>query len=249
MVLYHDSDRIIQNPNPYFENPDNDFGSGFYLADDYEVSAEWACKDYNNADNIVNEYELDWSGLRVLDFLDGSHNLLQWLGTLLENRELYKLEASMIKPRNFMIDNYGYGNLKDEYDVVVGWRCDDSYFNVSQIFLANNCDIQGLRYAMSRGNMREQIVLVSPQAFSQLYFTGYQDVAYDRDNLRKRWRARQKTAKDEISSITLQHPDETVRMLMWNWDVYNNSNDPNEVARALSYIEEYHDKSSICRKY
>ena len=60
MILYHGSGKVVDNPNPHFKNPNNDFGSGFYLGDDYQISAEWACLKRDNEDGkIVNKYDFD----------------------------------------------------------------------------------------------------------------------------------------------------------------------------------------------
>lgn len=249
VILYHGSDKIVNPPDPYYNNPDNDFGRGFYLADDYQVSAEWACMSPNWTNHIVNQYDFDWDGLRVLDFLDGTHSVLEWFGTMLIHRKLYKIEASMIPAYNFLRDTYGIWTLHDDYDVVVSWRADDSYFNISQVFLTNGCDVEGLKWAMSRGFMREQIVLVNPNAFANLSNPQYDDVGSGFYSFNRQWRDRQETAKREVNSLFVQDPEGTIAMLMAKYDIINTSNDFDEIEAARAWIQDYERRARIERTY
>lgn len=249
MILYHGSDHVVGDPDPHYNNPDNDFGQGFYLADDYQLAAEWACMSPNNKENIVNYYEFNWEGLKVLDFLDGTHTLMEWLGTMLIYRKIWRLPDNLKPAFNFLRDRYGYWNLHEDYDVVVSWRADDSYFNVSTTYLSNSCDIKGLKYVMSRGNMREQVVLVKPEAFENLSYCGYDDVSADFSYLNKNWRTRQDDAKRSVYSTPLGNPMESLSMLMSQYDIMENSTDIDEVAAAKAWIEDYHEKSTIQRRY
>ncbi|MBQ6222447.1 MAG: DUF3990 domain-containing protein [Solobacterium sp.] len=63
MKLYHTSNVEIRVPDIYRGRKNADFGQGFYLSLDWEFSCRWAGKD-----NIVNEYELDETGLTIHRF-------------------------------------------------------------------------------------------------------------------------------------------------------------------------------------
>lgn len=53
---------------------------------------------------------------------------------------------------NFLIDITGY-------DVIIGYRADDSYFSFARAFINNEISLTQLSYAMKLGKLGEQIVL------------------------------------------------------------------------------------------
>ena len=55
-----------------------------------------------------------------------------------------------------------------EYDLIIGYRADDSYFRFAEDFLNNSISVEKLERAMYLGKLREQIVLKSEKAFEQL---------------------------------------------------------------------------------
>ena len=61
MILYHTSMTEIPVPDIRRGRKNADFGQGFYLTPDEDFSYRWAWKDA-----VVNRYELDLTGLRVL---------------------------------------------------------------------------------------------------------------------------------------------------------------------------------------
>lgn len=79
MILYHTSDREIQRPDIHIGRKNADFGWGFYLTPDREFTWRWAGK---NA--VVNEYELDESGLEFFRFSRGD----AWFRYIYNNRRL-----------------------------------------------------------------------------------------------------------------------------------------------------------------
>ena len=58
-----------------------------------------------------------------------------------------------------------------EYDVIIGYRADDSYFSFAQDFVANVISLRQLDEAMHLGKLGEQIVLKSKKAFDRITFT------------------------------------------------------------------------------
>ena len=63
MILYHISDREIQQPDIHAGRKNADFGQGFYLTPDREFTYRWARRDA-----VVNMYELDEAGLDIRRF-------------------------------------------------------------------------------------------------------------------------------------------------------------------------------------
>lgn len=69
------------------------------------------------------------------------------------------------------------GNSKAyAFDIVTGYRADDSYFDYAESFLNNAISVEQLAAAMKLGKLGEQIVLKSQFAFSRIRFEGF-DVA------------------------------------------------------------------------
>ena len=62
------------------------------------------------------------------------------------------------------------------YDLITGYRADDSYFDYAESFLNNGISVEQLARAMQLGKLGEQIVLKSKFAFSRIQFEGF-DVA------------------------------------------------------------------------
>ena len=61
-----------------------------------------------------------------------------------------------------------------DYDLIKGYRADDSYFSFAQAFLSNQISYLQLQKAMKLGKLGEQIVLKSQKAFNQLEFKNYE---------------------------------------------------------------------------
>ena len=67
--------------------------------------------------------------------------------------------------KNFSLDVSGY-------DVIIGYRADDSYFSFTRAFLANEISLEQLSHAMALGGLGEQVVLRSRKAFDSIAFEG-----------------------------------------------------------------------------
>lgn len=61
-----------------------------------------------------------------------------------------------------------------QYDLIKGYRADDSYFAFARAFINNQINISDLEKAMRLGKLGEQIVIKSQKAFAQLKFLGYE---------------------------------------------------------------------------
>ena len=66
-----------------------------------------------------------------------------------------------------------------EYDVIIGYRADDSYFSFAQDFINGTISFRQLNHAMYLGKLGQQFVLKSEKAFSKLQFCGYEIAAAD----------------------------------------------------------------------
>ncbi len=169
MLIYHGSENVITKPVFGAGNPKNDYGRGFYCTDDIELSKEWACK--RDSDGFCNCYELDIDGLKICN-LNDDYNLLNWLALLTKYRGYWQKSSIAEEAKNYLQENY----LVDisEFDVIIGYRADDSYFSFVQDFIMGTISLQKLSMAMKLGNLNDQIVLKSQRAFEQLTFMSYE---------------------------------------------------------------------------
>ena len=166
ITVYHGSPRIIQKPIFGAENPNNDYGLGFYCTERVELAKERACS--VETDGYANQYTLDLTNLSMLSLTNGDFHILNWLFVLLENRT-FRIRGDIAQQakayifENFAIDYKGY-------DIIKGYRADDSYFSFANAFLYFAISIAQLERAMVLGKLGEQIVLMSEKAFDSIAF-------------------------------------------------------------------------------
>ena len=165
MTLYHGSLLEIKNPQFGSGNPKTDYGLGFYCTQNIELAKEWGCSEEKNG--FANEYDLDLTDLRILD-LNTNHNILTWLAILLDNRTFELRRDIAEQGKKFILENF----LIDykSFDIIKGYRADDSYFSFARAFVSNGISLKQLGYVMHLGKLGEQVILKSEQAFSHLHF-------------------------------------------------------------------------------
>lgn len=71
-------------------------------------------------------------------------------------------------PKAYLMENFDI-DISD-YDVIKGYRADDSYFSFAEDFLSNAISVSHLSRAMRLGKLGIQYVLVSQKAFDALHF-------------------------------------------------------------------------------
>lgn len=168
--IYHGSANIVDKPISGSGKSYNDYGRGFYCTEHLELSKEWACSSGN--DGYANHYQLERTGLSVLNLNNPEYNILNWLTILLENRKFNVAPGLPQRAKDYLLENF-HVDYKN-YDVIVGYRADDSYFSFAQAFLSNQISYLQLQKAMKLGKLGEQIVLKSQKAFTQLEFKNYE---------------------------------------------------------------------------
>lgn len=173
-VLYHGSNEIIKNPEYDKGKPYNDYGKGFYCTKHIELAKEWAVSEYEGG--YVNSYDISLSNLKILDLLNKKYNILHWLALLLDNREFDIKSPIASRGKQYILDRY----LIDisNFDLIIGYRADDSYFSFAKDFLNNTISLEQLSYAMKLGELKEQYVLVSKKAFESIEFKNSEFVSY-----------------------------------------------------------------------
>lgn len=171
MKIYHGSAIRIEQPEYGKGKPYNDYGLGFYCTQNIEMAKEWSCGE--DHDGFANCYEFDMTGLKVLHLNTPEYTILHWLTVLLKNRT-FRLSNPIAKDaRKYLLENFPVPT--EEYDVIIGYRADDSYFSFAEDFLNNAISVQKLEKAMRLGNLGEQIVLVSRAAFERIRFVAAEE--------------------------------------------------------------------------
>jgi hypothetical protein len=165
-VVYHGSQMIIKEPLFGKGNPRNDYGLGFYCAHEMDLAKEWACTEETSG--FANQYELDLSGLSVMHLSGSDYNILNWLAVLLDNRTFRISNDIASEGKAYLLGKFL--PAISAYDIIIGYRANDSYFSFANAFLHNALSLAQLENAMYLGKLGEQTVLKSRKAFEQIYF-------------------------------------------------------------------------------
>lgn len=166
ITIFHGSNHIIKKPMYFLGKKHNDYGQGFYCTNEIDMAKEWACKE--NVNGFVNEYQLDISNLKILNLQDSKYNVLNWIALLLKNRKFELSDPVSIRAREYILENYLIDTT--DYDLIIGYRADDSYFSYAQSFVANSLPVRLLEKALKLGELGIQIALVSEKAFEYIKF-------------------------------------------------------------------------------
>ena len=195
-ILYHGSKEVIKNPTLRGGKESNDYGYGFYCTENIELANEWACPDNN--DGYANKYELDMTGLNVLDLTKPEYNILNWMALLLQFRIPKGMTPNDEMAREYILKNFSIDLTK--VDVIIGYRADDSYFSFARDFLKNTITVAQLSRAMELGKLGIQVVLHSEKAFEQLKYI--ESTIADNETYYTKRRARDLIAKEEYREAT-----------------------------------------------
>lgn len=175
MRLFHGSTDIIERPRYGGGKRTNDYGRGFYCTESEELSKEWACG--KGTDGFSNIYQLDMEGLTVLNLNGSEHGILTWLAVLAHYRSYWE-NGSISKEAKAYLEEIFFIS-PEGYDIIRGYRADDSYFTFAKSFVSNGISLAQLKKAMHLGALGEQIVLKSEAAFAKIEFEGYIPVQAD----------------------------------------------------------------------
>ena len=168
--IYHGSEKNIIKPIFGEGKKNNDFGLGFYCTKDINLAKEWAVSSLK--DGFANKYILNFEYLNILNLNSSEYTILNWIAILVEHR-LFSLKTPVAqRAKKYLIDNFGIN--VNAYDVIIGYRADDSYFDYAESFLNNSITVEQLAKAMKLGKLGEQIVIKSQYAFSCLTYDGFE---------------------------------------------------------------------------
>lgn len=169
MDMYHGSPTtIINKPSIDYKNIHNDFSQGFYCTENKDLAKEWAVSSLR--DGFCNKYALNTEHLNILNLNTVEYSILNWIAVLVNHRLFTSNTPIERRAMKYLIDNF-YINV-NAYDVIIGYRADDSYFDYAQSFIQNTISLDQLSKAMYLGKLGEQIVIKSEFAFSNLKYEG-----------------------------------------------------------------------------
>ena len=172
ITIYHGSEKNVEQPIFGEGKRNNDFGHGFYCTASEELAKEWAVSSLR--DGFSNRYTLDTEYLNILNLNSSEYTILNWIAVLVEHR-LFSINNPVARrAKQYLIDNFSIN--VNAYDLITGYRADDSYFDYAQVFLNNGISVEQLARAMQLGKLGEQIVIKSKFAFSKLKYEGF-DIA------------------------------------------------------------------------
>ena len=195
MDIYHGSDHIIKQPVYGEGKPYNDYGLGFYCTEHAELAQEWACS--ANNDGYANHYHLDLSGLSVLNLNAPEYNILNWLAILLENRKFNVADGLPQRAKAYLLENFMVDYK--HYDIIIGYRANDSYFSYAGDFVNGTLSLSDLSEAMRLGKLGEQVVLKSKNAFETLTFV--EAIKAPRHEFFAKYKSRDEEARDKYRHI------------------------------------------------
>ena len=133
--VYHGSDHVIRKPEYLGGKEDNDYGNGFYTTEYEDRARSWAVLNGDSSHAIVNKYELKLEGLKILDLMD--FGILAWIAEVVSIRGVNQDATEILGER--LVKRYQVDS--DEYDLIKGYRADDSYTQVIEAFLLNQLNL------------------------------------------------------------------------------------------------------------
>ena len=191
IFLYHGSNHEIKIPEIGKGKTTNDYGQAFYCTKEEYAAKEWANKDTKTG--VVNKYYFDGRGLNVLDLTDKKkYNVLHWVAILMHFRHLSEDFVDSHKRELDYLERHYYIDVT-KYDVVIGFRADDSYFKFPSLFVNNELRLEALEEIYMLGYLGVQYALISEKAYKRLkfikseivepiFYDKYQKRIYNADN-------------------------------------------------------------------
>lgn len=162
--LYHGSQNKTVEPRYGCGLDFHDFGRGFYLTDDPVLAREWTVYRPKSDDGWVHVFDLDTTGLRILDFRD--RGVFAWIAELMKHREADESTAYRRRVPAF-VEKFGVTDAED-YDVHVGWRANASYFYIVKAFVRDEVDVDCMEALLKLGDFGIQYAVKTRKAYTNL---------------------------------------------------------------------------------
>lgn len=196
IILYHGTQNKIVTPVFGGGNDKHDYGRGFYLTEVLNLAKEWAVCVPNSENGWVHKYELDCTGLKILDFQE--KDVLNWLAELMKHRDAADSKRYRVLAAKF-IDKYGIDT--NGYDVIKGWRADASYFYIAKEFVRDNIDMDILEELLSLGGLGIQYCIKSERAYAQLHEIEEDMISVPYSEFNEQYNQRDIEARDNMRKL------------------------------------------------
>ena len=196
IILYHGTQNKIVTPVFGGGNDKHDYGRGFYLTEVLNLAKEWAVCVPNSENGWVHKYELDCTGLKILDFQE--KDVLNWLAELMKHRDAEDSKRYRMLAAKF-IDKYGIDT--SDYDVIKGWRADASYFYIAKEFVRDNIDMDILEELLSLGGLGIQYCIKSERAYAQLHEIEEDMISVPYSEFNEQYNQRDIEARDNMRKL------------------------------------------------
>ena len=198
ITIYHGSNHVIKVPVFGEGKRNNDFGMGFYCTESNDLAKEWAVSSLR--DGFSNRYTLDVEYLNILNLNSPEYSILNWIAVLVEHR-LFSIKSPVARrAKQYLINHFGVN--VNAFDLIVGYRADDSYFDYAEAFINNGITVEQLSRAMRLGKLGEQIVVKSQFAFSKIRYEGFETAD------KSTYYVLRKSRNDEANKMYLEILDE-----------------------------------------
>lgn len=220
ITVFHGSDHVIKEPFLGGGKSDNDYGNGFYTTEYEERARSWAALNGRPDRSFVNVYELDMQNMKILDLNDCG--VLAWIAEVVSNRGTNQETTDLVAER--LIENYKVNT--DAFDIIKGYRADDSYTQVIEAFLLNQINISEVERLFYKGSLGNQIFLKSAKAFDHIQWQQSYSVTLQETDMETDFKARQEVNRflsGRMKSILLDGysvPGITARYAIQNKLIY-----------------------------
>ena len=94
------------------------------------------------------------TGLTVLNLNTPEYNILNWLAILLENRKFNVAEGLPQRARAYILENFKVDYKR--YDIIIGYRANDSYFSYAGDFVNGTLSLSDLSEVMCLGKFLDE---------------------------------------------------------------------------------------------
>lgn len=168
IIIYHGNKDKSLIPTYSYGKSNNDYGIGFYTTPDKELAKEWAWSMYGHGDiGYVHTFSISVQGLNILDLT--RRDSLHWIAELLYNRRI-NIDPAENTPVSRNIKRFiGKYKLNTSiYDIIIGYRADDSYFRYAEAFAYGNLYKETLERVLRLGELGIQVCFKSNRAFQKL---------------------------------------------------------------------------------
>ena len=174
ITVFHGSLQMELTPVYGMGKPYHDYGKGFYTSEDKELANEWAVSLSDGENGFCHTFSLDMSALRYLR-LDAAEDVLSWMAILMRHRPGTDSRRWDLIQQRF-IEKY-YIDV-DTYDVIIGYRANDSYLAIAKQFARGEVGVSILGRLLKLGSFGVQVCVKSGLAYSQLRYLGLFEVDY-----------------------------------------------------------------------